>query len=109
MGYMHVDTLAKLMITLRLPTRGAAAAADMWLRGEPPLSGAQVDDQYGRLAHYTHWDRMPFIFASGQLGPGSWLSPTAYSACMVPYNLGLPSPRDTCLILNVRDVDELWG
>lgn len=115
MGHMHVDTLAKLMNTLRLPAAGGTAAAeDMWQQyqryGRPrPLSGVNVDDQYGRLAHYTRWAQMPFIYASGELGPGSWLSPTVYSACMVPYNLGLPSPRDTVLIFNVKGVSELWG
>lgn len=106
---MRSDQLARLMSAMNLPV-SKASAVDMLRRGVGSLSGAEVADSYGLLAHYTRSDLLHLIHASGQIGhPGLWLTPTAYSACMAPYNLGLDTPCDTCLLINVRNVEELWG
>lgn len=40
---------------------------------------------------------------------GCWLTPTPYAACMAPYNLGLNTPRDVCVLIDVSDIVEVWG
>jgi len=85
-------------------------AYDLYLRGDPPVSGSQVADAFGMLAHYTTRDAYRLIQQAGciGLGLGCWLTPTGYAACMAPYNLGLSSPRDIGLLIDVRDMP-LWG
>jgi hypothetical protein len=105
------------ILTRELARRRAFAvrgigAADMRQQGEPSVSGQEVADAYGLLTYYT---RRPWVGAMreigvvGRSGHGCWLAPTAHAACMVPYNLGLDSPRDTCLLVDVSSVSALWG
>ena len=65
---------------------------------------------YGFLAHYTTTDHFAQLLNIGTIGgnQGCWLTPTPYAACMTPYNLGLNTPRDRCLLVDVSDL-ELWG
>ncbi len=76
----------------------------------PPVTGLDVAEQFGLLVHYVNAARLPLIFASGQIGnPECWLTPTPYASCMSSYDLGLPSPRSACLLLDVSEVGRLWG
>jgi len=74
------------------------------------LSGAQVTQRYGLLAHYTTAAFIPVLMATG-LGAsgGCWLTPIPYAACMAPYDLGISTPRDLCLLVDVTGVLQLWG
>ena len=86
------------------------AALDLYNKGQDAVAGAEVAQRYGLLAQDTSRDRLVSIVQSGSVGsPGCWLSPTAYAACMTPYNLGLNSPRDLCLLVDVSEVSQLWG
>lgn len=75
----------------------------------PPLAGTEVAETYGLLAHYTTQYGWEVINEIGGVSSGCWLTPAISAACMVPYNLGLDSPRDVCLIVDVSSVSELWG
>ncbi len=105
---MRDDNLAREMYQLRYSV-SPLPAEDLFLSQEPPISGEEVAQIYGVLAHYTNKDVLPLIAASGYIRAGCWLTPTPYAACMVPYNLGLPSPRDVCLLIDVASLPELWG
>ena len=74
-------------------------------------TGAEVSVQYGLLVHYTTVDVLAAIVELGRIGgnAGCWLTPIAYAACIVPYDLGLASPRDICLLVDVTTLTELWG
>lgn len=37
------------------------------------------------------------------------MTPTIYAGCMAPYDLGLNTPRDICLLIDVEPLSELWG
>ena len=86
-------------------------AEDLYKRGYPPASGTQVANAYGYLAHYTTLPRLSQLLQAGQIGgsAGCWLTPSELAACMVPYDLGLNTPRDVCLLIDVRGVTDLWG
>jgi hypothetical protein len=84
-------------------------AVDLRGLGTLPVPGSQVARAYGLLAHYATWDHLLNYLDAGEIGPSCWLSPTAYSACMVPYGLGLPTPRDVCLLVDVSQVGDLYG
>ena len=87
-------------------------AEELWQRGVAPVSGSDVASRYGLLAHYTRRKWVPAMQSAGVLGrpgAGCWLAPTAHSACMVPYSLGLNTPRDVCLLVDVSAVPALWG
>jgi hypothetical protein len=67
---------------------------------------------YGLLAYYVRREWLKAMEQSGVVGrinTACWLSPSAHSACMVPYSLGLRSPRDVCLLVDVSSIVELWG
>jgi len=64
---------------------------------------------YGLLVHYTTQEVLLAIFDYGAIGPGCWLTPAAYAACLMPYDLGLDSPRDACLLIDVSTIPRLWG
>lgn len=116
---LHGDQLSKLLVTKQRPVP-RESAADMYARNAKPMSGAEVTEAYGLLVHYTRWSVLSLIANSEEIGirgassgtgtsGGVWLSPSVYPACMVPYNLGLESPRDVCVVLDVSRVSELWG
>jgi hypothetical protein len=84
-------------------------AADFQKLGLPSVPGHVVADRYGLLAHYTQWRYLPLIIQAGAIRAGCWLTPTPYAQCMVPHNLGLDSPREVCLLVEVRSLATLWG
>jgi hypothetical protein len=84
-------------------------AWDMYSTGQNAVTGADVARAYGLLAHYINRDRLALIIEAGRIGPGCWLTPTAYAACLTPYNLGLDSPRNMCLLIDVSEHSRLWG
>jgi hypothetical protein len=84
-------------------------ADELWRSGRPPVSGEEVANTYGLLAHYTTLDALEWIRQMDAISPRCWLTPTTYAACMSPYDLGLNTPRDVCLLVDVRSVPQLWG
>lgn len=86
-------------------------ADEMYKVGNPPVSGAQVAGAYGFLAHYTTLIRLEQMLQARQIGGGAgcWLTPTIFAACMAPYDLGLDTPRNVCLLIDVSALDNLWG
>ena len=70
----------------------------------PPVSGREVADRYGLLAHYTQWRYLPLMIQAGAIHAGCWLTPTPYAECMAPYNLGLNSPREVCLLIDASQL-----
>ena len=75
----------------------------------PPVSGREVADRYGLLAHYTQWRYLPLMIQAGAIHAGCWLTPTPYAECMAPYNRGLNSPREVCLLIDASQLTSLWG
>jgi hypothetical protein len=113
---MRDDRLARTMDERRWAfhrqsTLTPLPAEELRRRQEPPVSGREVADVYGLLAHYTTVDRLALYAEAGQVGAGKgvWLTPTPYAACMAPYALGLDDPRDLCLLIDVSDLRCLWG
>jgi hypothetical protein len=105
---LRSNALARELAVSKLP------AEDLWNQSFPlqPLSGKKVASAYGPLAHYTRRARVAQMKQSGVVGQKDtalWLTPIAYSACMAPYDLGLPSPRDVCLLIDVASLQALWG
>lgn len=86
-------------------------AIDLYYRHDPPVSGSEVANVYGLVAHYTTKTGLIAMRAAQFIGAprGCWLTPTCYAACLAPYDMGLASPRDMCLLIDVRDIDTLWG
>lgn len=86
-------------------------AEDLYIKRAPSVSGTSVAQVYGYLVHYTTWRHVRDILARGYLGGphGCWLTPSPLAACMVPYDLGLDSPRDACLLVDPEQIGELWG
>jgi hypothetical protein len=73
--------------------------------------GARVASRFGVLAHYTSGPGLLWVAETGAIGHprGTWLTPTPYAGCMVPYDLGLENPRDVCILVDVRELGDLWG
>jgi hypothetical protein len=109
---MRYDVLARELVRRRPLAVSPLAAEDLWHNGVAPVPGQVVADTYGLLAHYT---RRQFVVGMrragfvGRLHAACWFAPTAHAACMVPYNLGVDSPRDVCLLVDVSKVPQLWG
>ncbi len=77
-------------------------------------TGTVLADVYGFLLHYVEARHLPAIFNRGTLGSvcGCWLTPTPVGADMLPYEFGLPSPRDVCLVVDPVRADAgkgFWG
>lgn len=106
---MRDDTLADYLVRQKLdPIR--IPARDMLDLGHAPFEGGTVAGDWGPLLHYTTEALLPDIVEAGQIGnPGCWLTPTAYASCMTPYDLGLPGPRDLCLVVDPSVLPNLWG
>jgi hypothetical protein len=108
------DNLSRAFDRVRastLPSVSAIPALKMFSSGQPAVSGKDVARVYGLLAHYTSRKYLRAIWAAGSIGHslGCWLTPTAYAACLAPYNLGINSPRDVCLLVDVQTISWLWG
>lgn len=90
---------------------GLRPAEDMYKRGDPAVSGVRVASAYGFLSHYTTLGRLAQMLQIGQIGgnAGCWLTPTTFAACMTPYDIGLDTPRNMCLLVDVGSVPALWG
>lgn len=76
------------------------------------LRATKVARLYGPLLHYTTAPVLRLIIAAGELGrpnAGVWLTPSPYSACLAPYELGLYSPRDVCLLIDTSGIPGLYG
>jgi hypothetical protein len=113
---MRVDELSDVLSNLGSgdPPRHWRSARQLYLMNtvEYRKTGADVAKGFGLMLHYTRADLSGVILASGSVGgavAGAWVTPTAYSACMAPPNLGLATPRDLALVLDVSTVPELWG
>lgn len=80
-------------------------------RGEAPLAGSDVAEAFGLLGTYMTTDRLRDFLRAGAIGlaHGCWLTPTFYSACMAPYDLGVNHPTEACVTLDVRTLPALWG
>lgn len=109
---MRNDNLARRLSAVRWPASvSRLPAAQLWRLDYPPSTGTEIARAFGPLVHYTNENGFEWIQLTGHIGGpgGCWLTPTGYAACMVPYNLGLRSPRDRCLLIDVSGIDSLWG
>lgn len=115
---MGSDNLARLLDQERWQSSGRVSplpADELWQKSVTQFrfSGATVADEYGLLAHYTTVSGLGLIqddgFISGKKGGGCWLTPTSYAACIASYDLGLDTPRNLCLLVDVSKLEELWG
>ena len=64
------------------------------------------------MATYTTVDRLAAALRAGRLGKletGCWLTPTIYSACMAPPDLGVDYPPAFCVIVDVAGIPNVWG
>ncbi len=109
---MRVDSLAR-GLSRRVGRVSHAPAIELWRRQDSifKLTGAEAAARYGLMAHYTRKPLADLMRQGGSIGldAGCWLTPTPYSACMAPYDLGLNDPRDSVLIVDVTGLNELWG
>jgi hypothetical protein len=81
-----------------------------WLyRNRPSVTGQKVANVYGPLIHYASPNGLDRFEASGSIGPGCYLTPARLSACMVPYSLGLTSPKSVAIVIDVSRLPALWG
>ena len=109
---MRSDAFARALDERRWPNPiEARSAVDLRAQGLPPIPGKEVAARYGLLAHYLAGTFLPTVLTQGYIGStgGTWLTPTPYPACLAPYNLGLYSPRDLCMLIDVSTLDGLWG
>lgn len=112
---MRIDNLARAFDTKRCARfpggLSSLPAQELYSSSFPSIPGSDVAAAFGFLVHYTTRDSLIQIRRSGFIGgsSGCWLTPTGYSGCMVPYDLGLNTARDICLIVNVAGVADLWG
>jgi hypothetical protein len=85
-----------------------------WLvqNGQGRMTGPEVSAAFGPLLHYTDPDGVRGILAASQIGfsgRGVWLTPVPYASCLAPYDLGLESPRNVCLVVDPEILPELYG
>ncbi len=106
---MRDDALADFLVRQRLAP-SPMPARDLHDLGHAPVTGADAVGGYGQLVHYTTEALLPDLVEADQIGnPGCWLTPTPYASCMTPYDLGLPGPRDLCLVVDAGVLGNLWG
>ena len=121
---MRYDNLGRALDERRWSALGLAvapvAAVDLKRRSDPPVDGAAVAKAFGLLATYVTTSALLQAQSKGLFGtspdpkdPGApwglWLTPTPYAACIAPYNLGLNSPRDWCVLVDVTGLSPMWG
>lgn len=109
---MRANSLTKQFDRARWP--GAVppdSALDLMVRGARPVTGRQIASRYGLLAHYLPSTALPAIVAQASIGGpgGTWLTPTPYAGCVGAYDLGLRSPRDLCMLVDVSPIRHMWG
>ncbi len=109
---MRSDNLARLL-DIRRSGGGVQPlpAAALGQQGNS-VTGAEVAARYGHLAYYLHSRWLSSVVRLGYIGTpgrGTWLTPSPYAGCLVPYNLGLDTPRDLCLLVDVSSLSTLWG
>jgi len=77
----------------------------------PSATGQEVAARYGLLAYFLQAMGLPLVLEQGFIGGpgGTWLTPTPYPGCLAPYDLGLNTPRDLCMLVDVSTLDQLWG
>lgn len=112
--HMRGDSLARELDRRRWGSLGGISpqpAIDLYRMGTPSVSGADVANVYGLLSHYTTSQRLAQMINVNLIGGGHgcWLTTTPYGACVAPYNLGLDSPRELCVLIDVRSLRQLWG
>lgn len=108
---MHYEQLSRRLASLRLNV-SPLPAEELFQRNAPSVPGGLIASTFGLLTYYTSRRWLSTMQQSGILGraaAGCWLAPTAHSACMLPYSLGLDSPREICLLVDVSLLPELWG
>ncbi|UYQ62701.1 hypothetical protein [Streptomyces peucetius] len=112
------DSLAHYIEELRLDGRidetglkFGLSADEFEEMGIDPVSGGEVSSIFGHLIHYTQSRFLESILSTqvGLPGWGVYLSPTPYAGCVVPYRLGLRAGSDAWIIVDVRNVEKLWG
>jgi len=109
---MRANSLAKRFDQGRWPRPVSPDSAhNLMLRGARPVTGRQVASRYGLLAHYLPTITLPAVVAQASLGGpgGTWLTPTPYAGCVASYYLGLRSPRDLCMLVDVSRLAHMWG
>jgi hypothetical protein len=115
---MRNDNLACLLDQRRWQSGGEVSprpAIELCEKRVPRFkcSGTTVANKYGLLAHYTTEGGLQKIreldSIGGKEGYGCWLTPTPYAACIAPYDLGLKTPCNVCLLVDVSKCEELWG
>lgn len=107
---MRISSFINALDTDRALARGrgvyAGPAGDAWLSGAAVFSwsGQEVFDTFGYLLHFVERQYLPDIFRRFQLGRGAgvWCTPSPTPTELLPYSLGLGSPRDFCLVLDPR-------
>lgn len=108
---MRFDSLADTLLSRRAVPVSRFPAQTL-MGSHPPISGQDVHAAFGLLVHYTssRWvDAMLAADVVGRPGAGCWLTPSPHAACMAPYSLGLDSPRNIGLLIDVRSLPTLWG
>lgn len=105
---MRVDNLRRRLDSW-IAEPSPIPAEQQYRDGTPGLTGAQVASSHPLLLHYTQTEHLITILHNGGISTGAWLSPSSYTGCMCPYDLGLPSPRDVVLVVEAARLDQLWG
>lgn len=109
---MRANSLARRFDQGRWPqTVPPDSAHDLMVRRMRPVTGRRVASRFGLLAHYLSATTLPAVVARATLGGpgGTWLTPTPYASCVAPYDLGLRSPRDLCMLVDVSRLARMWG
>ena len=115
---LRINRLVSLVDTHRQTIRDPSIrvhplpAIDLVFAGTAPRTGDEVNRLYGPLLHYTTAPVLRLLIAAGEIGrpnAGVFLTPSPFSACLAPYELGLDSPRDVCLVINTCGIEELYG
>lgn len=109
----RVDAVSEAIVTwsAKLPRDSLSAIKIAETRPGSTITGKRMKDRHPLLFHYVSSKRLPKIKSDGIGAPGRyvWFTPVAYSACMSPYRLGLPTPRDILLVVDPGYVSNFWG
>lgn len=110
---MRVDQLSMVLGEAQNTPPHWKSARQLFQTGDEAyrMFGEEAAREYGLMLHYASAVYAGLIRDSGAvgvLGFGAWLTPTAYAGCMAPPDLGLNTPRDLVLVLDVACVSEIW-